>query len=349
MTEVSAYAALSSSTPLVPHKIERRSPGATDVGIEILYSGVCHSDIHMARDEWEFGSIYPMVPGHEIVGRVTEVGSSVEGFKKGDLVGVGCLVDSCQDCSSCEDNLEQYCENGATLTYGSEDKKHNSITYGGYSKSIVVDENFVVRVPENLDTKAAAPLLCAGITVWSPLKHWNVKAGITVGVIGLGGLGHMGIKFAKALGSKVVMITRSLEKAEDAKKLGADTVLLSNDKKAMEKAAGSFDFLLNTVPLSHDLNPYMDLLKRDGTMVLVGAIEKIKPALDGARLIFGRKTIAGSLIGGIKETQEMLDFCGKHNIVSDVEMISMKEINEAYERMLKSDVKYRFVIDMESF
>lgn len=346
MREVSAYAVQSETSPLAPHKILRRKLTPSDVGIEILYCGVCHSDIHLTRNEWDMESLYPMVPGHEIVGRVTELGKEATGFKVGDLVGVGCLVDSCQSCHSCEEHLEQYCQNGATVTYGGEDKKHGGITYGGYSKAIVVDKKFVVKVPESLDIKATAPLLCAGITMWSPLKHWNTKPGMKVGIIGLGGLGHMGIKFAKALGADVTMITRSPGKGEDAMKLGAGEVLLSTDEAMMSEASNRFDLLVNTVPFSHDLNPYVDLLKTDGTMVLVGAIEKIKPALDGARMIFGRKSIAGSLIGGIKETQEMLDFCGEHNIVSEIEMISMKEINTAYDRMLKSDVKYRFVIDM---
>lgn len=347
MPTIAAYATQSSEDNLQPLTIERREPGPRDVQIAIDYCGVCHSDIHMARNEWGF-SIYPLVPGHEIVGHVTAVGTDVDTFQAGDLVGVGCLVDSCRTCHSCEEDLEQYCENGMVMTYGSEDAKHGGLTFGGYSQQIVVDKDFVLRVPDNLDVKAVAPLLCAGITTYSPLKHWQVKAGDTVGVIGLGGLGHMGIKIAHAMGAKVVMITRSAAKGEDAKALGADEVLLSTDEQAMEQYANKFDFLLNTIPVGHDLNPYISLLKRDATMVVVGAIESIGPGINGGPLIFGRKRIAGSLIGGLAETQEMLDFCGKHNIVSDVEMLEIKNINEAYERMLKSDVKYRFVIDMNS-
>ncbi len=345
MIKTASYAAQSATTPLAPHDIERREAGAHDVQIDILYCGVCHSDIHQARNEWG-GSIYPMVPGHEILGRVTKVGDHVKHFKAGDLVGVGCMVDSCRECASCHDHLEQYCENGFTGTYNAVDKRHGNVpTQGGYSERITVDEKFVLRVPENLDIKAVAPLLCAGITTYSPLKHWNVKKGQKVGIIGLGGLGHMGVKFAHAMGAHVVMITTSPEKGADARKLGADEVLISKDQADMAKHAGSFDFLLNTIPVGHDLNPYVALLKRDATMVVVGAVEPLK-ALHGGGLILGRKSVAGSVIGGIKETQEMLDFCGKHDIVCDVEMIDMKDINAAYERMIKGDVKYRFVIDI---
>lgn len=347
MTQVSAYAAQSNTDALAPFTIERRDTGPKDVQIAIEYCGVCHSDIHMARNEWGFSN-YPIVPGHEIVGRVTEVGSDVSNFKAGDLVGVGCMVDSCKKCSACDEDLEQYCENGSTMTYNGEETVIGGKTFGGYSTDITVDQDFVLRVPENLDVKAVAPLLCAGITTWSPLKHWKVKAGDKVGVIGLGGLGHMGIKLAHALGATVVMITRSASKGADAKALGADEVLISSDDTAMESHANSFDFLLNTIPSGHNMDPYIALLKRDATMVIVGAIEPLEPGFNGGPLIFGRKRIAGSLIGGIKETQEMLDFCGEHNIVSDVEMINMQDINEAYERMIKSDVKYRFVIDMKS-
>ena len=346
MKQVLSYAAPSATTPLQKHTISRREVTAKDVAIDILYCGVCHSDIHLTRNEWERESFYPMVPGHEIIGRVSEIGSKVEGFKVGDLVGVGCMVDSCRICNSCKDGLEQYCTTGATFTYDSEDKKHNEITYGGYSKHIVVDEDFVLHVPENIDTKAVAPLLCAGITTWSPLRYWNVGSGQKVGVVGLGGLGHMGVKFAAAMGADVVMITRSADKGKDAIKLGAKEVLLSNDAEAMANAANSFDFILNTVPVSHDLNPYISLLKRDATMVIVGAVESLEPGINGANLIFARKSIAGSLIGGIKETQEMLDFCGENNIICDVEMLDIANINEAYTRMLNSDVKYRFVIDL---
>jgi uncharacterized zinc-type alcohol dehydrogenase-like protein len=348
MKKTSAFAALSATTPLVAHTIERRLPSSQDVAIDIEYCGVCHSDIHMTRDEWGGPGIFPMVPGHEIIGRVVEVGSEVADFQMGDLVGVGCMVDSCQHCSACHDGVEQYCENGSTLTYGSEYAKHNEITYGGYSKHIVVDQKFVLRVPENIDTKAAAPLLCAGITVWSPLQHWKIGKGHRVGVVGLGGLGHMAVKLAKALGAEVVMITTSQQKGEDAVKLGADQVLLSTDEQAMENQMNSFDFLLNTIPVSHDMNPYVALLKRDGTMVLVGALEPLEPGVNGMGLILGRKSIAGSVIGGIQETQDMLDFCGEHNIISDIELIDIQSINDAYTRMIKGDVKYRFVIDMKS-
>ena len=348
MTATAAYAAQSATDALAPFQIQRREVGASDVKIDIQYCGVCHSDIHMARNEWGGGTIYPIVPGHEIIGRVVSVGQDVSNFKAGDLVGVGCLVDSCRSCHSCKDGLEQYCEGGLVPTYGSKDPKHGGVTYGGYSDSIVVDKGYVLSIPENIDVKGAAPLLCAGITTWSPLKHWGIGKGDTVGVVGLGGLGHMGVKFAHALGAKVVMITTSPEKGDDARALGADEVLLSKDENAMAEAANSFTFILNTIPVGHDMNPYVALLKRDGTMVLVGAIEPLSPGLNGGPLIFGRKRIAGSLIGGIKETQEMLDFCGEHNIVSDVEMIDIQDINNAYDRTVKGDVKYRFVIDMAS-
>ncbi|MCF4101265.1 NAD(P)-dependent alcohol dehydrogenase [Gillisia sp. M10.2A] len=346
MTEVKAYAATSSTADLAPLDIKRRDTTTQDVEIDILYCGVCHSDIHTARNDWK-GSKYPVVPGHEIIGRVLSVGDNVSKFKEGDLVGVGCMVDSCQTCNSCKEDLEQYCENGATFTYNSPDKHLGGQTYGGYSEKVVVDEKFVLKVPENIDLKAAAPLLCAGITTWSPLRHWKVKKGDKVGVIGLGGLGHMGVKFAHALGAHVVMITTSPSKTSDAKELGADEVLISKDSEQMKAHANSFDFLLNTIPVGHDTNPYIGLLKRDASMVMVGAIEPLDP-IHGGGLIAGRKRIAGSIIGGIKETQEMLDFCGEHNIVSDIEMIKMQDINNAYERIIKSDVKYRFVIDMKS-
>jgi uncharacterized zinc-type alcohol dehydrogenase-like protein len=346
MSEVKAYGAQSSEADLKALNIQRREITQDDVKIDIEYCGVCHSDIHQVRNDWK-NSKYPVVPGHEIIGRVTQVGKNVTNFKKGDLVGVGCMVDSCQECDSCKEDLEQFCENGATLTYNSKDNHLGGHTYGGYSQEIVVDKEFVLSVPENIDAKAAAPLLCAGITTYSPLRHWNVKKGDKVGVIGLGGLGHMGVKFAHALGAQVVMITTSPSKAEDAKKLGADKVLVSKNEADMKKQAGTFDFLLNTIPVGHDMNPYVALLKRDATMVLVGAIEPLEP-LHGGGLIGGRKRIAGSVIGGIKETQEMLDFCGEHNIVSDIEMIDMQKINQAFDRVVKSDVKYRFVIDMKS-
>lgn len=346
MTQVKAYAAFSATEKLKPFSITRRTPSEYDVKIDITYCGVCHSDIHTARNEWE-GTEYPIVPGHEIVGIVSSVGPKVTKYKAGDLVGVGCMVDSCKTCPSCEDHLEQYCENGFTATYNSEDKKHGGFTYGGYSQSIVVDENFVLKIPTNLDAKAVAPVLCAGITMWSPLRQWNVKPGDTVGIIGLGGLGHMGVKLAHAMGAKVVMVTTSPKKAEDARKLGAHEVLISTDETQMEKYREKFDLLINTIPRHHDLNPYLNLLKRDATMVIVGAVELLDK-FHGGLLIMKRRRIAGSLIGGVKETQELLDFCGKHNITSEVEMINIENINEAYDRTVKNDVKYRFVIDMKS-
>lgn len=344
--KTAAYAAQSADSDLGPIEIQRRQLGENDVHIDIEYCGVCHSDIHTAHNDWG-GTVYPVVPGHEIIGRVKAVGSKVSNFKEGQLVGVGCMVDSCQTCSACDDDLEQYCENGAVMTYGSEDPILGDPTHGGYSDQIVVDQKFVLNVSEKLDTKAVAPLLCAGITTYSPLRQWNVKKGDKVGVVGLGGLGHMGVKIAKAMGAEVVMITTSPEKGSDAKRLGASEVLVSKDEDAMKQQAGSFDFILNTVPVSHDLNPYVNLLKRDATMVIVGALTPL-PELSGVGLILGRKRIAGSLIGGIAETQEMLDFCAEHDIVSDVEMIDMQDINTAYKRVMDSDVKYRFVIDMKS-
>ncbi len=345
MKKVNAFAADTKDSDLEPMDIKRRDVLADDVKIEIEYCGVCHSDIHQVRNDWN-NSIYPVVPGHEIIGRVVEVGKNVSNYKEGDLVGVGCMVDSCQECDACKEDLEQYCENGMTPTYNGKDKHLGGHTFGGYSEMIVVDRKFVLNIPENLDTKAVAPLLCAGITTWSPLRNWNVKKGDKVGVIGLGGLGHMGIKFASALGAHVVMITTSPSKAEDARSLGADEVLISKNEEEMKKHQGSFDFLLNTIPVGHDTNPYIGLLKRDATMVFVGAIDELD--VHGGGLVMGRKRVAGSLIGGIKETQEMLDFCGDHDIVCDIEMIDIQNINEAYERVVNGDVKYRFVIDMKS-
>jgi uncharacterized zinc-type alcohol dehydrogenase-like protein len=345
-TTVKAYGAKASDAALEELHIKRRDLEPNDVKIRIDYCGVCHSDIHTVRNDWG-GSQYPVIPGHEIIGTVEAIGGEVSGFKVGQTVGVGCMVDSCRKCPSCREDLEQYCEEGLVGTYNGKDEHLGGHTYGGYSQQIVVDEHFVLNIPENLDLKATAPLLCAGITTWSPLSHWKIKKGDKVGVIGLGGLGHMGIKFANALGAHVVMITRSEDKAQDAKNLGAHEVLISNDDKQMQKHMNSFDFLLNTIPVKHDMNPYLGLLKRDKTMVLVGAIEPLEP-LHGASLVLSRKRVAGSLIGGIEETQEMLDFCGKHNITCDVEMINMQNINEAYERVTSSDVKYRFVIDMDS-
>ncbi len=346
MMKTPAFSAASATSPLGHQTIERREVGPKDVQVEVMYCGVCHSDIHTARNEWH-GTTYPCVPGHEIIGRVAKIGAQVTKFTEGETVGVGCMVDSCRGCPSCKEGLEQYCEGGQTFTYNSEDKASGGITYRGYSTTMVVDQDFVLKVPANLDPQAAAPLLCAGITTYSPLRHWKVGKGQKVGVVGLGGLGHMGVKFAAAMGAHVVMISGSPDKEKDARLLGAEEFLLSKDEAAMKKHANSFDFILNTIPVGHDVTPYVDLLKRDATMVIVGAVEPLK-AVNGGQLIFRRKNIAGSLIGGIKETQEMLDFCGKHNITCEVETIPMQDINDAFERTVKGDVKYRFVIDMES-
>ncbi|XXQ68106.1 NAD(P)-dependent alcohol dehydrogenase [Neisseriaceae bacterium B1] len=345
---VKSYAAYSPTEPLKPFEFERRDLRHDDVQIDIEYCGVCHSDLHTARNDWGWTSYYPIVVGHEIVGRVTAVGSDVNNVKVGDLVGVGCMVDSCQQCAPCEHGLEQYCENGHTGTYASHDRRDGTPTHGGYSTGIVVRDKFVVKVPENLDTKAVAPLLCAGITTYSPLRHWNVKAGSRVAVIGLGGLGHMAIKLAKAMGAEVTLFTRSAGKEQDAYNLGASKVIFSTDAAQMAAAANSFDLIIDTVPYTHDLKPYMPTLALNGTLVLVGLIGEVEDTINTVPMILGRRSIAGSVIGGIAETQEMLDFCGKHNIVPDVEMIDMQAINEAYHRMEKSDVKYRFVIDMKS-
>lgn len=346
MTQIKAYAALSQADEVKPFNIVRRAVGSNDVQIQIAYCGVCHTDIHMVRNDWGT-SMYPMVPGHEIVGYVTAIGANISNFKIGDRVGVGCFVDSCRTCEACQKHLEQYCLNGMKMTYGSETEDVGGLTFGGYSQNIVVDKNYILHLPQNLDMKGIAPLLCAGITTYSPLKHWNIKKDQVVGIIGLGGLGHMGIKFAKAMGAYTVMITSSPQKSQDAKRLGADNVLLSNDETAMEKWAGKFDFLLNTIPVAHDINPYIGLLKFDSTMCMVGALDEFK-SLQTFPMLLGRKTVAGSLIGGIKETQEMLDFCGRENITSDVEVISMQEINDAYTKIENAKVKYRFVIDMKS-
>jgi len=346
MTPALGYAGFSPTENLKPFNFGRRDPTARDVAIEILYCGVCHSDLHTVRNEWG-GCNYPCVPGHEIVGRVTKVGSGVTKFKAGDLAAVGCMVDSCHECPSCKENLEQFCEKGATFTYNSPDKHTNGVTYGGYSDSIVVDEAFTLKVPTNLDLAAVAPLLCAGITTYSPIKRWGIRKGDKVGVVGLGGLGHMALKFAHAFGAKVVLFTTSPGKADDARRLGADEVVISKNPEEMNKHLGTFDFIIDAVSADHDINIYLNLLKRDGTLTLVGAPEKPLP-VSSFGLIFGRKILTGSLIGGIQETQEMLDFCSEHNIVSDIEMIDIGYINTAYERLLKSDVKYRFVIDMKS-
>ena len=349
MNRVKAYGATAADSLIAELTIPRRDVLSTDVKIDILFCGICHSDLHYARNEWSevMPTIYPCVPGHEIIGRVAEVGSEVTGFKVGDTVGVGCLVDSDRTCPNCREGLEQYCP-GFTLTYGTRDLHGTAPgTLGGYSESIVVDENFVLRIPENLDLAATAPLLCAGITTYSPMKHWNVDPGKKVGVVGIGGLGHMGVKFAHALGAQTVVFTTSPGKKADAFKLGADEVVISTDPEQMAKHAGSFDFILDCVAAKHDMNAYINLLKRDGNITLVGAPpEPLEIA--GFGLMFGRRSLSGSAIGGIKETQEMLDFCGEHNITADVEVIGVDKINEAYERMLKSDIKYRFTIDMST-
>lgn len=345
---VKAYGAESTTADLKEMNIERRAATPTDVEIEILYCGVCHSDLHTARNDWG-GSLYPVVPGHEIVGRVTQVGSEVSKFKVGDLAAVGCMVDSCGHCDSCKQDLEQYCLNGFTGTYNGQDKHLGGHTFGGYSQKVVVDEHFVLSVPENLDLAAVAPLLCAGITTWSPLRHWNVGPDSKVAVIGLGGLGHMAIKLAKGLGAEVTLFSRTPGKTEDAKQLGADHVIISTDDSQMETVKGKFDLIIDTVPYEHDINPYMQTISLNGTLVLVGFVGEFQNDEVSTRpMIFQRRSVAGSLIGGIAETQELLDFCGKHNIVSEIELIKMQDINHAYERMLKSDVKYRFVIDMQS-
>ncbi len=341
-----AFAAKSAIDPLGPFSIERREPQPKDVEIDILFCGVCHSDLHFARNEWGMTQ-YPVVPGHEILGRVTRVGKDVKKFKAGDLAAVGCLVDSCRTCSSCRQGLEQFCLSGPVFSYNGPDKHSGGMTFGGYSERIVTDEAFVLRVPANLDPAGAAPLLCAGITTYSPLRHWGAGKNKKVGIVGLGGLGHMGVKFAHAFGAHTVLFTTSEGKIADGKRLGADEVVISRDADRMAAHAGSFDMILDTVSADHDLNAYLSLLKLDGTMVLVGAPPAPQP-VSVMSLLFPRKQLAGSLIGGIAETQEMLDFCGKHGIACDVEIIRMEQINEAYERMLRSDVKYRFVIDMAS-
>ncbi|MBK8814819.1 MAG: NAD(P)-dependent alcohol dehydrogenase [Methylococcaceae bacterium] len=346
MLKTQGYVAHNADTPLVPFSFERREPLANDVQIEILYCGVCHSDIHQVRNEWGNAS-FPMVPGHEIIGKVTALGGAVTDFKIGETVGVGCLVDSCRTCPDCQDHLEQFC-NAPTFTYNSEDQISGGNTYGGYSTQVVVDRHFVLHVSDKLDPAAAAPLLCAGITTYSPLKHWKIGKGHKVGIVGLGGLGHMGVKFARAMGAHVVLFTTSANKVEDAKRIGAHEVVISKDDEAMQQHRLSFDFILNTVAAAHNLDSFTELLKRDGTLCLVGVPDHPHPSPSVGNLIFKRRQIAGSLIGGIKETQEMLDFCAEHNIVSDIETIPMQQINEAYERMLKSDVKYRFVIDLAS-
>lgn len=346
-TPVKAYGTEAADADLKEMNINRRAVTSKDIEIEILYCGVCHSDLHTARNDWGF-TVYPAVPGHEIVGKVTKVGSEVTKLKVGDLAGVGCLVDSCHTCDSCKNDLEQYCLTGFTGTYGSADKHLGGYTYGGYSQKIVVDEHFVLKVPSNLDLAAVAPLLCAGITTWSPLRHWKVTKGSKVAVVGLGGLGHMAIKLAKGLGAEVTLFSRTPDKEKDALALGADAVIISTDSDQMNSVNGKFDLIIDTVPYVHDINPYVGTLNINGTLVLVGYLGGLEPFLNTVPMILGRKSVAGSVIGGIAETQEMLDFCGEHNIVSEIEIIKMQDINNAYERMLKSDVRYRFVIDMAS-
>ena len=347
--ETKAFAARDAKSGLAPTTIRRRSPGPTDVRIDVLYCGVCHSDLHTVRDEWKsvMPTAYPCVPGHEALGRVVAAGRDVRRFKEGDLAAVGCMVESCRTCAACREGEEQFCSGPATFTYNSPDRHLGGVTYGGYSSSLVVDEAFALRVSDKLNPAGAAPLLCAGITTYSPLRTWGVKAGRKVGVVGLGGLGHMGVKFANAFGARVVVFTTSAGKAEDAIRLGAHDVVVSKNPGEMQKHAGSFDFILDTVSATHDVNALLGLLKRDGTLTMVGAPEAPVP-LGVFNLLFGRRRLAGSIIGGIRQTQEMLDFCAERGITSDVEVIPVQKINEAYERMLKGDVKYRFVIDMAS-
>jgi uncharacterized zinc-type alcohol dehydrogenase-like protein len=349
MQSTRAFSATSETSPLAATSIERRETTDRDVQMDILFCGICHSDLHQARNEWRdfMPTVYPCVPGHEIVGRVTKVGSAVNKFKPGDLAAIGCMVDSCGECPACKVNDEVYCQKVATFTYNSPDPHTGGYTLGGYSERIVVDEKFALKVPANLDLAGVAPLLCAGITTYSPLRHWNVGPGQKVGVVGLGGLGHMGVKFAKAFGAEVVLFTTSPSKVEDGLRLGASQVVISKDRSQMTPHTGTFDFILDAVSADHDVNAYISLLKRDGTLCLVGAPEK-PLAVASFGLLFGRKRLSGSAIGGTAETQEMLDFCGKHGITADVELIPMQKVNEAYDRLLKSDVKYRFVIDMAS-
>jgi uncharacterized zinc-type alcohol dehydrogenase-like protein len=346
MIATNAYAATNATSPLVPFKLDRRQPGVKDVHIEILFCGVCHSDIHQVRNEWG-GSIFPMVPGHEIVGRVVSIGSEVTKFKVGDLAGIGCFVDSCRECENCKQSLQQYCDQGMVSTYNARERGTGAPTYGGYSTNIVVDEHYTLKVSDKLSLAGVAPLLCAGITTYSPLRHVKVGKGHKVAVLGLGGLGHMGVKFAKAFGAEVTMLSSSPSKKADAEKLGADHFILTSDAAAMKAAGNSFDFILNTISAPHDYNTYLNLLRTNGTMIVVG-VPPAAAEVPAFTLIAKRRSIIGSLIGGIDETQEMLDFCAEHNIVSEVEVINIGNINEAYERMLKGDVRYRFVIDTAS-
>jgi len=347
MQLIRAYGAESSTSGVAAMQIERRDPRPDDVAIRIDYCGICHTDIHFVHNDWG-RTVYPVVPGHEIIGTVTAVGNQVTRFQPGDRVGVGCMVDSCRQCAACEDGLEQYCDQGFVATYNSEDLHDGSVTFGGYSEAIVVSERFVLRIPDSLDPAAAAPLLCAGITTFSPLRHFGVAPGQRVGVVGMGGLGHMGVKFARAMGAEVTLFTRSEEKREEALKQGAHKVVISTDKEQMKAVANTFDAILDTVPVQHDLNPYVAALRRDGRLILVGLLDPVVPPLDAGAVVFRRKQIAGSLIGGIPETQEMLDFCAEHDIVCDIEMLDIRNVEEAYRRMQNSDVRYRFVIDMET-
>jgi len=347
MPRIKAWGARSEDSGVAPMQIDRREPRDDDVSIRIDYCGICHTDIHFVGNDWG-RTVYPLVPGHEIVGTVTAVGPGVTKYRPGDRVGVGCLVDSCRRCEACRDGLEQYCLEGFTATYNGEDRHDGSVTFGGYSEAIVVSERFVLRMPDTLDAAASAPLLCAGITTYSPLKHFGVGAGHRVAVVGMGGLGHMGIKFARALGAQVTLFTRSEGKREEALRQGADGVVISTDESQMKAAAGRFDFILDTVPVQHDLNPYVNALKHDGTLILVGLLEPVEPPLDAGAVVFRRRAVAGSLIGGLPETQEMLDFCAEHGIVCDIEMLDIGDVNAAYERMQRSDVRYRFVIDMKT-
>ncbi len=346
MSNTKAYAAQSATAPLAESTVERRSPKPHDVQIDILFCGVCHSDLHAVRNEWG-NTIFPIIPGHEIVGRVSAVGNDVTKFTVGDLAGIGCLVDSCRECDNCKEGLEQYCSNGNVGTYNGKEKDGSGLTYGGYSKTILAHEDFVLHVSDKQPLEGIAPLLCAGITTYSPLKHWKVGKGDKVGVVGLGGLGHMGVKLAASMGAEVTMLSHSPSKEEDAKRLGAHKFILTSDKEQTKSVSGYFDFILNTVSADHDYNFYLRMLNTNGVMVCVGA-PPTPAQIPAFNLIINRKSLAGSLIGGLPETQEMLDYCAEHNIVSDVEVIKISEINEAYERMLKGDVKYRFVIDMAS-
>ena len=347
MSTVMAYGAQSETADIAALSIDRREPRPDDVAIRIDYCGICHTDIHFARNDWG-RTVYPLVPGHEIVGTVTAVGDEVTAFQPGNRVGVGCMVDSCRACPACDEGLEQYCDNGFTATYNGEDRHDGSITSGGYSEAIVVSERFVLRMPETLDAPASAPLLCAGITTYSPLKEFGVGPDDRVAVVGMGGLGHMGVKFARAMGAEVTLFTRSESKREEALRQGAHNVVISTDDDQMDDVVGTFDYILDTVPVAHDLNPYVNALKRDGTLILVGLLEPVEPPLNAGAVVFRRRRVAGSLIGGLPETQEMLDFCAEHDIVCDIEMLDIANINIAYERMQKSDVRYRFVIDMKT-